>query len=111
MPTCVRGVSVFISPKAKKLWDSLNETIAELPQEVSCRESDPDAWFPDEDDHMKNGKTSYVHVKKMCAVCPVKNLCLEYALTNNERYGLWGGMSPEDRKNLVRTQRRHRKQA
>jgi len=105
IPICVRGVSVFISREARELWDNLNEAISELPQEVSCRESDPDAWFPDEEAH-GSGKTTYLEVKKMCQRCPVQALCLEYALANKEHHGMWGGMSSDERKNLMRRARR-----
>ena len=97
MSTYVRGVSVFISPKAKKLWDSLNEAIAELPQEVSCRESDPDAWFPDEENPLGN---KYTMAKRLCGKCPVRDLCLEFALVNEEQHGLWGGMTHRERQKL-----------
>lgn len=32
-----------------------------------------------------------------CAGCPVKEECLEYALVNNERWGVWGGTTPPER--------------
>lgn len=31
-------------------------------------------------------------------VCPIREQCLLFALTNNERMGVWGGMSEKDRK-------------
>ena len=97
IPTCVRGVSVFISKQARELWNTLNEAIAELPQEVSCRESDPDAWFPEEE----NGKGhKYREAKKICNACPVQSLCLEFALINYEAHGLWGGLTPKERQKL-----------
>ena len=108
MPTYVRGVSVFISAEAKNLWNRMNEVIDELPQTVSCRESDPDAWFPDEDRPMAS---DYTQVKKLCRACPIQTMCLEYAITNQEQHGLWGGLTARERINLVRTQKRHKKQA
>lgn len=33
-------------------------------------------------------------------VCPLRDGCLAYALTNNERYGVWGGMDEVSRKAL-----------
>lgn len=38
--------------------------------------------------------------KRMCTVCPVKAQCLVAALERNERFGIWGGTSPADRKRL-----------
>jgi WhiB family redox-sensing transcriptional regulator len=34
---------------------------------------------------------------KMCKVCPVKKLCLDYAITAREPYGIWGGTKASDR--------------
>jgi WhiB family redox-sensing transcriptional regulator len=40
--------------------------------------------------------------KSVCARCPVRRECLEHALANDERHGIWGGLSPRQRKALVR---------
>lgn len=41
--------------------------------------------------------------KKICSQCPVQLLCLEYALDANERYGIWGGTTYKERKQIRRT--------
>lgn len=40
--------------------------------------------------------------KAICSVCPVTDDCLEFALETNQRSGIWGGASEEDRKALRR---------
>jgi WhiB family redox-sensing transcriptional regulator len=40
--------------------------------------------------------------KEICDVCPVTDACLEFALETNQRSGVWGGTSEEDRKTLRR---------
>lgn len=40
--------------------------------------------------------------KEVCAGCPVRNLCLDYALDHDEDYGIWGGLTPRERR-MVRT--------
>lgn len=40
--------------------------------------------------------------KAVCAVCPVIEDCLEYALETNQRAGIWGGTSEQERKSLRR---------
>lgn len=40
--------------------------------------------------------------KAVCAACPVRDDCLEHALANNERFGLWGGLSDRERRQLRR---------
>lgn len=58
-----------------------------------CAQTDPEAFFPE-----KGGSTR--EAKKICTTCEVKNQCLEYALVNDERYGIWGGLSERERRRL-----------
>jgi WhiB family redox-sensing transcriptional regulator len=61
--------------------------------EAICAQTDPDAFFPD-----KGGSTK--EAKRTCLGCPVRQTCLDYALTNNERWGIWGGKSERDRRKM-----------
>lgn len=45
-------------------------------------------------------KRDIMAAKKICSSCVVRELCLEYALANDEGFGVWGGMSVEERKAL-----------
>jgi hypothetical protein len=56
----------------------------------SCSQSDPEAFHPEQ------GSGAF-NAKRMCGGCPVRATCLEYALTTDERYGVWGGMSERER--------------
>ena len=58
-----------------------------------CAQTDPEAFFPE-----KGGSTR--DAKKICASCEVKSQCLEYALANDERFGIWGGLSERERRKL-----------
>jgi WhiB family redox-sensing transcriptional regulator len=60
-----------------------------------CAETDPEAFFPE-----KGGSTR--EAKKICTGCEVKVECLEYALGNDERFGIWGGLSERERRRLRR---------
>ena len=60
-----------------------------------CRQVDPELWFPGEGDNPRNAK-------RICARCPVRDACLEYALTHDERFGVWGGLSGRERRALSR---------
>jgi WhiB family redox-sensing transcriptional regulator len=40
--------------------------------------------------------------RRICAGCPVKSDCLEYALETNQRFGIWGGLTPDERRPLRR---------
>lgn len=58
-----------------------------------CAQTDPEAFFPE-----KGGSTR--DAKRICASCEVRAQCLEYALENDERFGIWGGLSERERRKL-----------
>ena len=58
-----------------------------------CAQTDPEAFFPE-----KGGSTR--EAKKVCLACDVRGECLEYALANDERFGIWGGLSERERRKL-----------
>lgn len=60
-----------------------------------CAQTDPEAFFPE-----KGGSTR--EAKKVCVACEVRAECLEYALSNDERFGIWGGLSERERRKLKR---------
>ncbi|GAB3048193.1 WhiB family transcriptional regulator [Sediminivirga luteola] len=61
--------------------------------EALCAQTDPEAFFPE-----KGGSTR--EAKQVCNSCEVKAQCLEYALANDERFGIWGGLSERERRKL-----------
>lgn len=63
--------------------------------DAACSRVDPALWFPDKGDG-RSGK----HAKAICATCPVVDSCREYALLNNETFGIWGATSERDRRKL-----------
>ena len=60
-----------------------------------CAQTDPEAFFPE-----KGGSTR--DAKRVCEACTVKDACLEYAMANDERFGIWGGLSERERRRLRR---------
>jgi WhiB family redox-sensing transcriptional regulator len=58
-----------------------------------CAQTDPEAFFPE-----KGGSTR--EAKRVCLSCDVRGECLEYALSNDERFGIWGGLSERERRKL-----------
>jgi WhiB family redox-sensing transcriptional regulator len=60
-----------------------------------CAETDPEAFFPE-----KGGSTR--EAKRVCLSCDVRVECLEFALGNDERFGIWGGLSERERRRLKR---------
>ena len=63
--------------------------------EALCAQTDPEAFFPE-----KGGSTR--EAKRVCQSCTVRTECLEYALAQDERFGIWGGLSERERRKLKR---------
>ena len=79
-------------------WTMLSPADEEWRLDALCAETDPEAFFPE-----KGGSTR--EAKRVCTGCSVRAECLESALTNDERFGIWGGLSERERRRL-RLQRR-----
>jgi WhiB family redox-sensing transcriptional regulator len=78
------------------LLDEEDETgLLPWQEEALCAQTDPEAFFPE-----KGGSTR--EAKRVCGRCDVKADCLEYALANDERFGIWGGLSERERRRLKR---------
>jgi len=61
----------------------------------NCLGVDPDLFFPERG-------ASTREAKEVCRSCVVQNDCLEYALQNGEKFGIWGGMSERERRRIRR---------
>jgi len=62
---------------------------------ANCMGVDPDLFFPERG-------ASTREAKEVCRGCVVRLDCLEYALDNSEKFGIWGGMSERERRRLRR---------
>lgn len=66
-----------------------------------CRDEDPEVFFLPDNARMGE-KTKRVNLaKKVCEGCPVIQECLSYALKSQQDYGVWGGMSQDERRRLL----------
>jgi WhiB family redox-sensing transcriptional regulator len=75
----VRAVPVPSSPR----WQ----------ERAACRGADPELFFPE------RGRSADP-ARRICARCPVRQPCLEYALGHGIRDGIWGGLAERDRREL-----------
>ena len=66
---------------------------------AACQGLDPAIFYPATDEEAEAAKA-------VCATCPVGQACLEYALANRERDGVWGGCTEKERRRLVRQRRK-----
>ena len=60
-----------------------------------CAQTDPEVFFPE-----KGGTTK--EAKRICARCEVRAARLTFAMEGDERFGVWGGLSERERRNLRR---------
>lgn len=58
-----------------------------------CGQTDPELFFPEKG-------SSHNLAIKICEACSVKIECRDWAIENEEKYGIWGGMTANERKRL-----------
>jgi WhiB family transcriptional regulator, redox-sensing transcriptional regulator len=66
----------------------------------ACLSADPRLFFPAATGAA--GARQVAKAQRICARCVVRRKCLEFALTNHERHGIWGGATPEERAQVAR---------
>jgi WhiB family transcriptional regulator, redox-sensing transcriptional regulator len=76
---------------------------------AACADVDPDLFFPVGVTGPAIGHIAAA--KSVCADCPVSTQCLEFAITTNQEYGVWGGTSEEERRALRRAWRAGQRRA
>lgn len=70
---------------------------------AACADTDPELFFPVSNEGP--GATQRAEAKRVCAGCPVRAECLEYALESKQRSGVWGGLDERERATLHRGRR------
>ena len=58
-----------------------------------CAEIGGDGWFPEKGE-------SIAQVRAICAECPARLPCLQWAIDHEEQHGIWGGLSLAERRRL-----------
>ncbi len=71
---------------------------------ANCMGVDPDLFFPERG-------ASTREAKEVCRGCVVREDCLEFALANGEKFGIWGGLSERERRRLRRARAMARRTA
>src|SRR5437899_1719194 len=86
-------------PMAERVMDHLLDLLEPERQtwqrKANCMGVDPDLFFPERG-------ASTREAKEVCRGCVVREDCLEYALANGEKFGIWGGMSERERRRIRR---------
>jgi WhiB family redox-sensing transcriptional regulator len=73
-------------------------------EESNCRGEDSEVFFLDPQARGKNKRDKEKAAKKICKGCPVVQQCLDHALSIPEFFGVWGGMTADERNSILRKQ-------
>jgi WhiB family redox-sensing transcriptional regulator len=57
----------------------------------------PEVFFPEDIRDPIKRQLATIVAKKLCAGCPVQRECFRYAIETGQKYGIWGGTSPQER--------------
>jgi len=72
--------------------------------DAACRDVDTDVFFPVSE--AESGAA-----KAVCATCPVREQCLEFALEARPGDGVWGGLTAQERHRLIRRRQKAARKA
>lgn len=79
----------------------------EWQQDGLCRDTDASVFFPPPHfEHKPEREAREAKAKGICAHCPVRAECLDWALATREPHGVWGGYSESERKQILHGKRR-----
>jgi WhiB family transcriptional regulator, redox-sensing transcriptional regulator len=70
---------------------------------AACRDEDPELFFPVGTGWLAQRQTG--QAKAVCARCPVRAECLNWAMATRQSVGVWGGLSEDDRRASRRPRR------
>ncbi|MGX6509368.1 WhiB family transcriptional regulator [Rhodococcus sp. SJ-2] len=79
-----------LPPPVAESWD--------WQMDAACRDVDGAIFFHPDNERGEPREERIEAAKRICHSCPVSMQCLRYALESGERYGVWGGMTEEERK-------------
>ena len=71
---------------------------------AACRGEDPDLFFAPEAEPDDVRQARVAKAKAICAGCPARAACLDWALNTRQAFGLWGGTDEAERRAMLRAQ-------
>jgi WhiB family redox-sensing transcriptional regulator len=82
-----RSPNVFVDLRGQEWMDG-----------APCAETDPEVFFPEALGYAESTRRA----RDICHGCPVQVACLSFALTHDERHGIWAGTTPDQRQAMTR---------
>lgn len=76
-----------------------SDTPHEWQDDAACAQVDPELFFPEQGG-------SAVEPRRLCGSCPVRAECLAFALSRDEKFGIWGGLTARERNALKEPDRK-----
>ncbi len=67
----------------------------------ACRTQDPETFFSPDAERGPRRRSREDNAKALCATCPVIRQCREHALRVQEPYGVWGGLTINERAEII----------
>jgi WhiB family transcriptional regulator, redox-sensing transcriptional regulator len=108
---CSSAAAVLAARDTERWKDTEMAELSRLPGPVmdlwewqyqgACREADPNLFFHPEGERGGTRRRRDEAAKAICATCPVIQQCREHALKVREPYGVWGGLSEDDRQAIL----------
>ncbi|ABG92362.1 possible transcriptional regulator, WhiB family protein [Rhodococcus jostii RHA1] len=92
---------------AVRAYRTVRQSDLPEPEELSwrlaatCRIVSPALFFHPTNERGPKRQKRIHEAKKICSQCPVQRPCRDYALAVREPFGIWGGMSEEDRDRIL----------
>lgn len=83
-------VAVATWRATERILDARVTENPQLSEDALCNQTDPEVFFPEKGESTRDAK-------RVCGACWVRSACLDYALQNDEQYGVWGGLSKKER--------------
>ncbi len=80
-------------------WDDEGRETERWRQAAACRNMDTDLFFPRGETGVPLEQT--VTAKAVCGGCPVRLACLEFAMATRQEYGIFGGLTEQERRSFL----------
>jgi WhiB family transcriptional regulator, redox-sensing transcriptional regulator len=69
-------------------------------QRAACKDHDPELWFP-----ASESLDTTAEPRAICWACPIQPECADWALATRQPSGVWGALTTDQRRSLLRTRR------
>ena len=83
-------------------WPTTLEEFWSWHMDAACRRVDTTLFYSPEGERGPRKERRELAAKQICGTCRVVEVCAAYAIANREPYGTWGGLSENDRRELLR---------